>query len=235
LTEIWKEPARGEVLGTEFYAMPARERMEASVFGKNRPVPPVARLLGISVTQVGHGTMTCNAPVTGWLQDPTGRVDPTFLADTAMLWMVQSAMPAMVGVDTVQLHVNFVRTVMLDAVNLIAKARAIHVGRSYAVAEVEIEDARGRLMAHAVGRYAIGPVHELGAPPLLAEGGGAYQDPYMRPPAGRVIGRDRWLQALEPQSKDAWIAAFNDTPLRNLYGVHIVDVEEGVATSAMPK
>jgi uncharacterized protein (TIGR00369 family) len=233
LSEIWKEPARGEILSPEWRAMPAAERVRISMYERTRPIPPICRLLGITVTQIGPGIMTCHAPVTGWLQHFNGMVEPTFLADAAMRWVVESVMPAMTTCDTVQLHVNYVRTVLLDAVNLIAKARTVHVGRAYGVAQVEIEDARGRLMTHAVGRYAIRPF-EAEPAQIAVEAAGQTPDPYLRPPAGRVISLQRLAQITGPENAGAWAAAVNDAPISHLIGTRVDQVGDGTATVAMP-
>jgi uncharacterized protein (TIGR00369 family) len=233
LTEIWKEPARGETLGEDYRAMPASERVRLTVYDRSRPVPPVTRLLGVAVTQMGPGTVTCSLPVTGWLQHFNGLVEPTFPADLAMRWVVESVAPSMMVCNTAQLHVNYVRTVLLDAVNLIAKARTVHVGRAYGVAQVEIEDTRGRLMTHAVGRYAIRSFE--GEPAGVAlEVGGQTPDPYLRPPAGRVISLQRLAQMAGRENAEVWAAAVNDAPIAHLLGTRVVNVGDGTATVAMP-
>jgi uncharacterized protein (TIGR00369 family) len=52
------------------------------------------------------------------------------------------------GYTTLELKVNFVRGVPLDAGKLVCEGTTIHVGRRTATAEGRVLDASGRLAAH---------------------------------------------------------------------------------------
>jgi len=53
------------------------------------------------------------------------------------------------GHTTVELKVNFVRSLSADTGEVHAEGKIIHLGRQIASAEGRLTDARGRLLAHA--------------------------------------------------------------------------------------
>jgi uncharacterized protein (TIGR00369 family) len=82
----------------------------------------------------------------------------TSLLDAAMGSAVHSALPAGVGYATVDIKVNFVRAIGIDAGELFGIGEVIHVGRRLATAEGRVEDADGRLFAHATTTVLVLPL-----------------------------------------------------------------------------
>ncbi|SDD10822.1 PaaI family thioesterase [Actinokineospora iranica] len=70
------------------------------------------------------------------------------LMDTAMGSAVFTKLGDGVLYTTLELKVNFIRTVRVDGERLRCEANTIHVGRSTATAEARITDPSGKLIAH---------------------------------------------------------------------------------------
>ncbi|WP_063053900.1 PaaI family thioesterase [Nocardia arthritidis] len=70
------------------------------------------------------------------------------LMDTAMGSAVFTKLGDGVAYTTLELKVNFIRSVTLDGSRLTCEANAVHVGRRTATAEGRITDASGKLIAH---------------------------------------------------------------------------------------
>ncbi len=82
----------------------------------------------------------------------------TSLLDAAMGSAVHSMLPAGVTYATIDIKVNFVRPVLIDAGEMRAIAETIHVGRRLATAEGRVEDGEGRILAHATTTTLILPL-----------------------------------------------------------------------------
>ncbi|KJE20292.1 hypothetical protein FF36_05413 [Frankia torreyi] len=70
------------------------------------------------------------------------------LMDTAMGSAVYTSLPADLFYTTLELKVNFVRSVNLDAAALECVGRTVHVGRRTATAEAQVTNSAGKLVAH---------------------------------------------------------------------------------------
>ncbi|MFF0543595.1 PaaI family thioesterase [Nocardia thailandica] len=70
------------------------------------------------------------------------------LLDTAMGSAVFTRLGDGIAYTTLELKVNFIRSVTLDGSRLTCEATAVHVGRRTATAEGRIHDAAGKLVAH---------------------------------------------------------------------------------------
>ncbi|MFC8528204.1 PaaI family thioesterase [Nocardia sp. NPDC057227] len=70
------------------------------------------------------------------------------LMDTAMGSAVFTKLGDGVAYTTLELKLNFIRSVTLDGSRLTCEANAVHLGRRTATAEGKITDAAGKLIAH---------------------------------------------------------------------------------------
>lgn len=71
------------------------------------------------------------------------------LMDTAMGSAVFTTLPDGVAYTTLELKVNYIRSVPVDGERLVCRARTVYVGRRTATAEARVEHASsGRLVAH---------------------------------------------------------------------------------------
>jgi uncharacterized protein (TIGR00369 family) len=117
------------------------------------PPPPIAQLIGFEFVEIEEGRVSVAADAGEYLYNPIGVVHGGFAAtllDTAMACAVHSTLPAGVFYTTIELKVNYVRAVTVDAGRVRCDGSIIHGGRQVATAEGRlVEEATGRLLAHA--------------------------------------------------------------------------------------
>lgn len=76
-------------------------------------------------------------------------------ADTAMVLAVSSQLGGFKPMTTVQLQTSFLRPISGDSGEARIIARVLRLGKSLAFGEIEVQDAAGRLAAHATTTYAL--------------------------------------------------------------------------------
>jgi uncharacterized protein (TIGR00369 family) len=114
--------------------------------------PPIARLLGFGVIEVGEGRAVFTADPGEQHYNPIGVVHGGLamtLLDSAMTCAVQTRAPAGSGFTTVEAKTNFVRPITVGTGTIRAIGTLIHAGSRLATAEGRIVDAAGKLYAHA--------------------------------------------------------------------------------------
>jgi uncharacterized protein (TIGR00369 family) len=114
--------------------------------------PPIAELLGFTLVEVepGHAVFECVPGERHY--NPIGVVHGGLamtLLDSAMGCCVQTKMPAGTGYTTLEAKTNLVRAITATTGRLRATGKLLHLGRSVATAEGRLEDADGKLYAHA--------------------------------------------------------------------------------------
>jgi uncharacterized protein (TIGR00369 family) len=147
-------PARGRVQPQSvFDQLTGLEVMSGCMTGELEP-PPISHLFGLRPTAVDEGTTTWTAPSTEWLCSPVeGRLYGGFLAYFAgnaadgAIWTTVEPGTAIAPVD---LKVYFLRPVAPHGELLTATGRVIHRGRSIAIANAEVHDRDGKLVATAI-------------------------------------------------------------------------------------
>lgn len=239
--EIWREPIRGGFPGSSFFAFPGIEQMIAWARGL-LPRIPLNYLTGFELTKVGAGSITATMPASPWLQNPAGQMDLLMFSSMALHSAITTGAPAGVELVPMSHAVTFIRSCTVESGSLIAQARTVSTGRRRAFAEAEIEDARGRLLAHSVGSVELVPMDPPpAARPLPAEPvpepSYATPHPYLRPFDGPT-----WLGAeviTEPVSgmeagRRALTGEVPRPPIDFLTGMQLVDVGEGTSSYTMP-
>jgi len=116
------------------------------------PSPPIAELLGFQLVEVepGHAVFECVPGKQHY--NPIGVVHGGLamtLLDSAMGCSVQTQMPAGVGYTTLEAKTNLVRAITATTGKLRAIGKLVHLGSRIATAEGRLEDASGKLYAHA--------------------------------------------------------------------------------------
>jgi uncharacterized protein (TIGR00369 family) len=164
----WARPPQGEVLADEIWArMSGLEVFQAQLAGE-LPLPPIHFLTGLEPTDVAVGEASFTMPATEWLCAPLrGRVQGgavALLAEAALSGAIQTTMPAGTAAAPVDLKVNYVRPLTADGRRAVARGRVVHSGRRIAVANAEVCDADGKLVAVATGSAMVLP----GRPASLA-------------------------------------------------------------------
>jgi uncharacterized protein (TIGR00369 family) len=112
--------------------------------------PPVAELIGFRVAEVAPGRAVVELVAGPQHANPLGTVHGGILcdiADAAMGVAYASTLGAGETFTTIELKINFLRPAFTG--RLVATARLVKSGRTIGLAECDVEDAEGRLIARA--------------------------------------------------------------------------------------
>lgn len=144
----WDDPG---ALAEAGRSMPGIEFLRAMRDGK-LPHPPICALLSYRLVEVEPGRAVFEATPGEQHYNPIGVVHGGLamtLLDSAMGCAVQTQMPAGGGYTTLEAKTNLVRAVTSETGKLRAIGKVVHVGKRIATAEARLEDAAGKLYAHA--------------------------------------------------------------------------------------
>jgi acyl-coenzyme A thioesterase PaaI-like protein len=106
-----REAPQGATWGVDVLQLPGLDVLRASL-ERRLPDPPVTKLTGLRLSEVGLATASAWMPATGWWQTAAGVFlagTTAFVADMALGSSVLSSAPAGVGVTTSELSVSFLR------------------------------------------------------------------------------------------------------------------------------
>jgi uncharacterized protein (TIGR00369 family) len=148
ISVTWSDP---QPLAAAARAMPGIEFLRAIRDGR-LPGAPIAQLLGFTLVEVepGHVVFECTPGERHY--NPIGVVHGGLamtLLDSAMGCCVQSKTPAGAGYTTLEAKTNLVRPITMTTGKLRAIGKLMHLGNRVATAEGRLEDADGKLYAHA--------------------------------------------------------------------------------------
>jgi uncharacterized protein (TIGR00369 family) len=240
---IVDEPPRGRFAYLDYpglISLPGLEQFRP--FMKRQvPLAPLFHLTGLEFVEVGVGTATSAMPASPWFQSGagvfTGGVG-AFVADAALGGAIHTTLPPGTFVATSQISVDFLRPAYVHSARLIARSRLIQVSRAQGLSEATIEDAQGRLLAHATSRCVLltvpfdPPPAPLTFTPVEPLGG---VDPYLRPVEGTLIDRRTWETNSGLQIMRGWLnGKLPAPPIVSLTGCSLVSVEEGFVVNTMP-
>lgn len=116
------------------------------------PHGPMAELMGLRLVEAAEGLAVFTATPAEFHYNPAGHVHGGFAAtilDSAMGCAVYSTIPLGANYTTVEINVNYRKPVSAATGPVRAVARVLHRGRKTAMADGRLEDAGGRLLAHA--------------------------------------------------------------------------------------
>jgi uncharacterized protein (TIGR00369 family) len=119
---------------------------------------PIGVTLGFRLVEVSEGVGIFEAEAGPWAFNPLGAVHGGWYAtvlDSALGVALHSTLPAGVSYTTLEFKTNIVRSVKPDTGVLRATGRIVHRGRTTAVTEARLEDAKGVLFAHATSTLLI--------------------------------------------------------------------------------
>ncbi len=153
-TTTWYEPS---ISATAAMSLPGREFLQAIVDG-NLPRPPMAELIGSRLVSVGDGEAVFRCTPDESTYNPVGVVHGGLLCtllDSAAGCAVQSALPAGVGISSIEIKVSFLAAVRADSGELEITGRALRVGRQVGFAEAHARAADGKLVGHATTSIAL--------------------------------------------------------------------------------
>lgn len=115
------------------------------------PPPPIAVLMGMWITEVSEGRVVFAIEPEEFHNNPLGTMHGGVIAtllDSAMGCVVQSMLPVGTGYTTLELKVNYLRSVTARTSTLYCEGKIIHVGGRIATAETRLTDVQGKLYAH---------------------------------------------------------------------------------------
>jgi uncharacterized protein (TIGR00369 family) len=148
LTVSWDDPLEHLPLRRHLSGREYLERMRRGEI----PPPPIARLMGFDVVEIGYGRATFECTPGEQHYNPIGVVHgglAATLLDSVMGCAVDTLLPAGAGYTTLELKINFTRPITLDTGRVLAEGTVIHSGARVATAEGRIFSARtGKLLAH---------------------------------------------------------------------------------------
>ena len=147
LTVSWDDPHAAFASGK---ALAGIDYMKEMIAGRIAP-PPIMRLMGFRLAQVGEGLAVFECEPGEQHYNPIGVVHGGLamtLLDSAMGCCVHTRLPANTGYTTLEAKVNLVRAITTKSGTIRATGKVIHLGGKTATAEGRLEDAAGKLLAH---------------------------------------------------------------------------------------
>jgi uncharacterized protein (TIGR00369 family) len=153
-TILWQDPALFE---GPIHKLSGIEFMRAFLAGE-LPPPPFMQLLGIRILSVEPSSVAFEFEPAEYMYSPLGNVHGgivTVLLDTAMGCSFHTTLPAGTGYTTLELKVNFLKSVTSNAGTLRAEGHVIHSGSRVATADARLVDLKGKLYAHATSTLMI--------------------------------------------------------------------------------
>ena len=127
------------------------ELLRSAMSQESRP-PFIGDILGMELELLEYGKVVFALQTRPDFANPLGTTHGGICAtllDSVMGSAVHTTVEAGVGCATLELKINYIRTVPTDGRRLTATGTIIHVGRTTATAEGRVVDDQGRLVAHA--------------------------------------------------------------------------------------
>ena len=113
---------------------------------------PIAIALRLALVEVSEGRVAYTGQPGEDFTNDVGSIQGGWVAaliDAAIGSAVHSALPPGARYTTLELKVNYVRAVTTDSGEMRCIAETLHVGQATATARAHVEDAAGKLYAHA--------------------------------------------------------------------------------------
>jgi uncharacterized protein (TIGR00369 family) len=148
LTVSWDDPQAAFAAGVKLAGL---DYMRELIAGRIAP-PPIMKLLGYRLAEVGEGLAVFECEPGEQHYNPIGVVHGGLamtLLDSAMGCAVHTRLPLGKGYTTLEVKVNLVRAITTQTGTVRAIGKVIHFGGKTATAEARLEDAAGKLYAHA--------------------------------------------------------------------------------------
>ena len=153
-------PAPGEVIPQEVWDRMSGLEVFRALMDERLPAPPVYYFMGGRWIEADEGRATFVQPAIPWFQSPAGTVYGgaiAYIADLCLLGAVQTTVPAKTAFSPLDLKVNFIRPVFPDGRNITAVGEVVHRGKTLAVANAELKNEEGKVVAVATGSTLILP------------------------------------------------------------------------------
>ncbi len=147
-TITWEDPMEGAKKGR---TMSGLEYMRAMKNGEIPPAP-IGVLMNMGVAEVEEGRVVFTVEPAEYHYNPIGTVHgglAATLLDSVLGCAIHTMLPAGVGYTTLEIKVNYIRSMTRDTGTVYSEGKVIYKGGRIATAEGRITDASGKLYAHA--------------------------------------------------------------------------------------
>lgn len=147
-TFTWHDPTDIAETGK---TMSGIDFLQAVIAGE-LPPPPFLAMLNMRMAEASEGRVVFTIEPAEYHYNPIGSVHggvAATLLDSAMGCAVHSMLPAGAGYTTLEIKVNYVRSMTRDTGTVRCEGTVVHLGGKVATAEGRITDAAGKLYAHA--------------------------------------------------------------------------------------
>lgn len=233
---VLRHKPSGSLFANEALKLSGIELLRA-MLERRLPDPPLTRLTGLRMTDVGLGLATMAMPASPWWQSGVGMFlqgTVAFLADGPLGSAGMTAAGLGVGVTTSELALDFLRPATIRSATLIGRGHLIHSSRSQGLSEVFIEDGRGRMLAHGTSRGILFPMDaaSLPEPPELRPGDGI--EPHTLEVEGDVLGAEYWNTRSGMNINADFLAGTFVPPVCRFTGLQTIEFGEGYVSATMP-
>ncbi len=143
----WEDPTAAVQTGKTISGIEYLKALQSGKF----PPSPIAALIGMWLTEVSEGLVVFAAEPKEFHYNPLGTVHGGVIAtllDSALGCAVQSMLPAGTSYTTLEIKVNYLRSITIKTGTVYCKGKIIHVGGRIATAEGSLTDVDGKLYAH---------------------------------------------------------------------------------------
>ncbi len=147
-TTTWHDPRD---IAAAFAEVDGREVLRRMLDGEH-PYPPIAETIGMRLREIEPGRVTWEAEPGEYLYNPIGTVHAGFattLLDSAMGTAFVSVAEAGTRWTTLELKASFTRAITVETGVVRCVGTILNRGRRVVTTEARLEDATGRLLAHA--------------------------------------------------------------------------------------
>ena len=156
-TVTWATPGQGDLSRLlELDGLGQLQSMRDGVM----PAPPIMDTLGMTDLRAERGRVVVEMPAAGFHYNPLGTVHGgviSTLLDTAAACAVHSTLAVGELYTSLDLTVKFLRAVTVESGLLTCEGTVIQRGRRTALAQAQLSDEQGRLVAHATSSCMIFP------------------------------------------------------------------------------
>ncbi len=132
-------------------AMSGLEYLRALMRGELASAP-IAATMGMTIEEVEESRVVFAAEPGEHLYNPIGTVHGGLVAtllDSAMACAIHTTLPPGVRYTTLELHINYVRPVLVSTGRIVCEGRVVHRGSTVSTAEGRVTSVRdGKLLAH---------------------------------------------------------------------------------------
>jgi uncharacterized protein (TIGR00369 family) len=153
----WARPGQGDF--DKLLAATGLEQLQMLMDGE-LPRPPIMDTIGVTGFRAEPGRVVVEMPAETFHYNPLGGVHGgviSTLLDTAAACSVHSTLAVGETYTSLDLTVKFLRPVTADSGLLTCEGTVLQRGRRTALAQAELTDSRGKVVAHAISSCMIFP------------------------------------------------------------------------------